>query len=40
MNCIDKMYKEIEEILKKEKAELEHLRVPVKEIKYGFSSRE
>ncbi len=37
MNCIDKMYKEIEEILKKEQAELEHLKVPVKEIKHGFS---
>ncbi len=38
MNCIEKMYKEIEEIIKKEKAELEHLRVPIKEIKHGFSS--
>ncbi len=38
MNCIEKMYKEIEEILKKEKAELAHMQVPVKEIKFGFSS--
>ncbi len=38
MNCIDKMYKEIEEILKKEKAELEHLRVPIKEIKHDFTA--
>ncbi len=37
MNCIDKMYKEIEEIIKKEQAELEHLKVPIKEIKHGFS---
>ena len=38
MNCIDKMYKEIEEILKKEKAEFEHLRVPIREIKHDFSA--
>lgn len=38
MNCIDKMYKEIEEILKKEKAEYEHLRMPIKEIKHDFTA--
>lgn len=38
MNCIEKMYKEIEEIIKKEKAELEHLRVPIKEIKHDFTA--
>ena len=38
MNCIEKMYKEIEEILLKEKAELAHMQVPVREIKHGFSS--
>ena len=38
MNCIDKMYKEIEEILKKEKAEYEHLRTPIKEIKHDFTA--
>ncbi len=38
MNCIDKMYKEIEEILNKEKQEYERLQVPVKEIKNGFST--
>ena len=38
MNCLDKMYKEIEEILKKEEQErLAELR-PIKEIKRGFSS--
>ncbi|MBO5713171.1 MAG: hypothetical protein J6R88_03125 [Clostridia bacterium] len=38
MNCLDKMYKEIEEILKKEEQErLNELR-PIKEIKHGFSS--
>lgn len=38
MNCIEKMYKEIEEILAKEKLEYAKLQVPVKEIKSGFSS--
>ena len=38
MNCLDKMYKEIEEIIKKEEKErLAELR-PVKEIKHGFSA--
>lgn len=37
MNCIEKMYKEIEEILLKEKREVERLAVPVREIKHGFS---
>ncbi len=37
MNCIEKMYKEIEEILRKEKEEFERLSVPVREIKHGFS---
>ena len=36
MNCIDKMYKEIEEILKKEKLEQSRPMVFAKEIKYGF----
>ncbi|MBR6737066.1 MAG: hypothetical protein IKL82_01715 [Clostridia bacterium] len=40
MNCIDKMYKEIEEIIRKEKLEYERLAVPVREIKHGFSSDE
>lgn len=40
MNCIDKMYKEIEEIIRKEKLEYEKLAVPVREIKHGFSSDE
>lgn len=40
MNCIDKMYKEIEEILQKEKAEFEKLAVPVREIKHGFSDED
>ncbi len=38
MNCIEKMYKEIEEILLKEKQEAQKLAVPVREIKHGFSS--
>ena len=38
MNCIDKMYKEIEEILAKEKLEYAKMQVPVREIKSGFSS--
>lgn len=37
MNCIDKMYKEIEEILRKEKLEFEKLAMPVREIRHGFS---
>ena len=40
MNCIEKMYKEIEEIIAKEKAEFARLQAPVKEIKSGFSSFE
>ena len=38
MNCIEKMYKEIEEILLKEKMEASKLAVPIREIKHGFSS--
>ncbi len=37
MNCIEKMYKEIEEILRKEKEEAQKLAVPIREIKHGFS---
>ena len=37
MNCIEKMYKEIEEILLKEKQEAAKLAVPVREIRHGFS---
>ena len=37
MNCIEKMYKEIEEILLKEKQEAQKLAVPIREIKHGFS---
>ena len=37
MNCIDKMYKEIEEILRKEKLEAEKFAAPIREIKHGFS---
>ncbi len=40
MNCIEKMYKEIEEILLKEKQEAQKLAVPVREIKHGFSNDE
>ena len=40
MNCIEKMYKEIEEIIRKEKEELERFAVPVREIKHGFSQDE
>ena len=40
MNCIDKMYKEIEEILRKEKEEAARFAVPVREIKHGFSQDE
>ena len=36
MNCLEKMYKEIEEILKKEKLEQSRAGVIAKEIKYGF----
>ena len=38
MNCLEKMYKEIEEILKKEKLEQSRAGVFTKEIKYGFDS--
>ncbi len=38
MNCIEKMYKEIEEILLKEKQEAQRLAVPVREIRHGFSN--
>ncbi len=38
MNCIEKMYKEIEEILLKEKQEAAKLAVPVREIRHGFSA--
>jgi hypothetical protein len=37
MNCIEKMYKEIEEILRKEREEAQKLSVPIREIKHGFS---
>ena len=40
MNCIEKMYKEIEEILRKEKEEASRFSVPVREIKHGFSQDE
>ena len=40
MNCIEKMYKEIEEILRKEKEEASRFAVPVREIKHGFSQDE
>ncbi len=40
MNCIDKMYKEIEEIIKKEKLEQSRPMVFAKEIKYGFDDVE
>lgn len=36
MNCIDKMYKEIEEIIRKETLEQSRPMVFAKEIKYGF----
>ena len=38
MNCLEKMYKEIEEILIKEKLEQSRVGVFTKEIKYGFDS--
>ena len=38
MNCLDKMYKEIEEIIKKEEQERAFEARPYKEIKRGFSS--
>ena len=38
MNCLEKMYKEIEEILKKEKLEQSRVGIITKEIKYGFDS--
>ncbi len=37
MNCIEKMYKEIEEILKKEANEKVKMLNPIKEIKHPFS---
>ncbi len=40
MNCIDKMYKEIEEILRKEREEAAKFAIPVREIKHGFSQDE
>ncbi len=40
MNCLEKMYKEIEEILNKEKLEQSRVGVFPKEIKYGFDSDE
>ena len=40
MNCIEKMYKEIEEILIKEKLEAQRMQTPIREIKHGFSSFE
>ncbi len=40
MNCLEKMYKEIEEILKKEKLEQSRTMVFAKEIKYGFDTNE
>ena len=38
MNCLDKMYKEIEEILQREEQERIAEARPIKEIKHGFSS--
>lgn len=38
MNCLDKMYKEIEEILKREEQEAEKSKFQVKEIKRAFLS--
>ena len=40
MNCIDKMYKEIEEIIKKEAEEKVKMLNPIKEIKHPFSDDE
>ena len=40
MNCLEKMYKEIEEILKKEKLEQSRAGVITKEIKYGFDDND
>lgn len=40
MNCIEKMYKEIEYIIEKEKLEFEKLAMPIKEIKHGFSDED
>lgn len=39
MNCIEKMYKEIEVILEKEKNEASHMQVSFKEIKYSFDDK-
>lgn len=38
MNCLDKMYKEIEEILKREEQELKRSKFQIKEIKHSFLS--
>ena len=38
MNCLDKMYKEIEEILQREEQERLAEARPIKQIKHGFSS--
>ena len=38
MNCLDKMYKEIEEILKREEQEAAKSKFQVKEIKHAFLS--
>ena len=40
MNCLEKMYKEIEEILNKEKLEQSRPMAFAKEIKYGFDTNE
>ncbi len=40
MNCLEKMYKEIEEILKKEKLEQSRVGVVTKEIKYSFDDND
>lgn len=40
MNCLDKMYKEIEEILKREEQEAEKSKFQIKEIKHAFLSDE
>ena len=40
MNCLEKMYKEIEEILKKEKLEQSRVGVLTKEIKYAFDDND
>lgn len=40
MNCLEKMYKEIETILEKEKQEQARLQTPIREIKHAFSEFE